>query len=370
MVETKYEVNVTNAVLAIIILYFVNKVILPFAGVAYYYVIKGGGWLYKSQNMHQQQNVFDDSACWMRLSVACQICLKEALLDVLHDQSIGGLPTDKYSLHSAIWRFYSARKKDLAKEIKPYQWDIMCHTCSPGMCPLVCRRYGVADSRDFDITCIITLIMYTTNLPPPPGKNGWKQKASNLPDTDTSKGAFVLRAREMRNWAAHCSVISFSSPGAFEDKWTELIDILKGLGYQNMRRFNKMKTSPLDSFIVQKITSLQEHYQEMETEKSNKSDVSLVQDELSKLNILVFDVEAKLDMKGDQSELTDLFKMLQKQKIATEQSFSLLERDVVDLHRRVQYLEANQAMLGSSSGMILNFLALHVLHIFIENMSQ
>ena len=363
MLERTFEVNSINAVLTIISLYFVARVILPFAGVVYHYVIVGGTWLFKNtkrKSAHQQQNVFDDSACWMRLSVACQIHLKEALLDVLHDQTSGGLPTNKYSLYSAI----CSKKKDLLKEIKPYQWNIMIHTCSPGMCPLVCHRYGVADSRDFDIPCIIILIMYTTNLPPPPGKNGWKQKASNLADTDTSKGAFVLRAREMRNWAAHCSIISFSSPGAFEDKWTELKDILKGLGYQNLTRFNEMKTSPLDPFIVQQITSLQERYQDLETKKSNESDVSLVQDELAKLKILVSDVEAKLDMKGDQSQLTDLFKMLQKQKIATEQSFSLLERDVVDLHRRVQYLEANQGMTGSSSGM------LNVLLISMEKMYQ
>ena len=326
--EITSENTAVNAFFVIIVFYFAWNVIIPVVYKVYNWILII--WGYKKV---PRTNEFGDAACWMRLSVVIQVCLKEALLAILHDPTIGGLSRNKFDLHSALVRFKKLKEKDLVKEIKPYQWNIMCHTCTV-QCPPICPDCGVAKSEDFDITCIIILIIHATWLPPPSGRQGWKQKSPN--PLDTSKAAFILRARQLRNWIFHSSLCGQDS---FEDKWMELEDILIGLAYQNMARFQDMKTASLDPFLLQEITLLKELYENLEEGKSSVADMSNVQDVLKKLQDIVTDLQVKIGQKSDQSEMQTAFQKFLEQKSRTERRFSSLEKNVIELTRRVEHME-------------------------------
>jgi len=47
---------------------------------------------------------------WLRLSVVNDVCVKEALLDILHDPLTGGLPRNKQQLFVVLYSFKKNKK--------------------------------------------------------------------------------------------------------------------------------------------------------------------------------------------------------------------------------------------------------------------
>ena len=81
---------------------------------------------------------------WMRLSVTNQICIKEALIDILHDPN-DGVSKDKQTFCALLVVFKSKEEKNLEKVIKPFQWEILCHVCDASCS---CLLYTSPSPRD------------------------------------------------------------------------------------------------------------------------------------------------------------------------------------------------------------------------------
>ena len=156
---------VNNAFLVIVGLYFLWNVIVPFVYKVYLVIAT---WF---KGPPPPRNEFSGAAYWMRLSVTIQECLKEALLDVLHDPACGGLRRNKFDLYADLCTFKQRYEKKLSKEIKPFHWEIMCHKCTSS-CDPICLKHGISISESFDLTCIFVLIINATRLPPPSGASG------------------------------------------------------------------------------------------------------------------------------------------------------------------------------------------------------
>ena len=95
------------------------------------------------------------------------------------------------------------------------------------------------DSSEFDITLICILIRNCTTLPPP--VNGWDDK--NPPPHDQSLAAFVIRAREWRNFVQHTEPKNITQ-AIFQQKWAEGANIIQNLGFQYDT--NNLQTISLD----------------------------------------------------------------------------------------------------------------------------
>jgi len=182
---------------------------------------------------------------WMRLSVTNHICVKEALLDVLHDP-VNGVSKDKQTFCTVLVAFKAQEEKNLKGVIKPFQWQILCHVCDVN-CPMPCPKKGHTDSNDLDITCIIVLIRYLTTLSSPLGRKGWEQIFPQ--HGDTSVAAFVLLARDLRNFLSHCSLVDLQTKVDFDREWKRMKNILSGLGYKNMTLFHQLELASLDPYL-------------------------------------------------------------------------------------------------------------------------
>ena len=221
------------------------------------------------------------TACqnWMRLSVTNKVCVKEALLDILHDP-VDGISKDKQTFFALLVAFKAKEEKNLKGVIKPFQWQILCHVCDAN-CSIPCLKNGKTDSNDLDITCIIVLIIHLTKFPPPLGRNGWKIK---LPiQGDTSVAAFVVLARDLRNRLSHCSLNNLQTKADFDKEWKQMESILLGIGYKDMAKFRQFELASLDPYLNHQVQTLKD-------EVSN-----LAQVDINNLKCLISQVDQKLD---------------------------------------------------------------------------
>lgn len=185
---------------------------------------------------------------WIRVAVSLHLCVKKALLDILHDPVFNGLPRCHIQLYQRLYQFKMNLPTSLKKVIKSFQWEKMCHCCT-GQCPNPCPRQGKTNAEDLDITCIVILITNLTTVPPPQG--GWNNPHPN----DVSVGAFILLARHLRNDINHCSVEDISSEMDFNDYWQRIESILVGLNFKNMNLFHELKTASLDAKTDQRMAA-------------------------------------------------------------------------------------------------------------------
>jgi len=228
---------------------------------------------------------------WLRLSVVNDVCVKEALLDILHDPLTGGLPRNKQQLFVVLYSFKKNKKHVWTGHIKPFQWQILCHACDGG-CANPCPKSGQTDSNDLDITCIVVLIIHLTTLPPPLGKKGWKQI---IPlQADNSKAAFVLLAKNLRNFLAHCCLGKLQTQKDFVAMWTRMEDIVKGLGYKNMVLFVHMKTISLDPYITHQVACLQNRITNIDYTKCDKTEMAIVKVEIDSIKYLIAQLEQQI----------------------------------------------------------------------------
>ena len=254
---------------------------------------------------------------WMRMSVANKICVKEALLDILHDPVIG-VSKNKQSFCTLLVQFKVKEGKFLNGVIKPLQWQILCHVCDAN-CSTPCPKNGQTDSNNLDITCIIILIRYLTKLPAPNGK-GWKQ---TLPEQgDTSVAAFVLLARDLRNRMSHCSLEDLQTKADFDREWKKIEDILLGLKYKNMVAFHQLETASLDPYLNQQVQSLKDAV------------MDLANVEINNLKLLIHQVDQKVNATDDsmKREVDSIKSMIDDHELRILQ----LEKDIQELKHQQQ----------------------------------
>ena len=208
---------------------------------------------------------------WIRSGVALQRCVIPALLSVLHnsnnDPSYTGLPADETKLFQRLWLFKKREEKNLIKVVRSDQWAVLCPAS------------GKTDSKTFDVTLLVIVIRYETNLPAP--KGGWGIK--NPDANDFSKAAFCIAARELRNRIIHSSIKSLEPVKEFDDVWCKLEEVLNGLNFDDMPSFQTLKHSTLDhTLLLQAVFALQDKLSDMETAVISKDLKTAVQFETIK----------------------------------------------------------------------------------------
>lgn len=176
---------------------------------------------------------------WIRVNLAVEIHLKQALLDILHnvdnDPAYQGLPKDGKLLYAKMVQFKAKHQKKLVKVLKKDQWDVLCNQAT-----------GISDSKHWDITVIIVVIINELQLPAP--LDGWKQ----FPPAahDKSKAAFVLIARYLRNMVKHGSLKDVVTVQQFNTIWGQIKSALQDGNYRNMMDFNELETRDLEFYTV------------------------------------------------------------------------------------------------------------------------
>ena len=198
---------------------------------------------------------------WIRIAITVNTYIKEELLIILHNP-INGLPKDPKKLYAVLLAFKQTHQKKLKNIIKDFQWDKLCHVCDH-TCPAGCSRNGTTDSSTFDVTLIVILII-NFNLVAPP-RNGWRKALDPL---DTSRGAFVIRSRDLRNLLNHSTTDDLNKN--FTKHWNEAECILVGFGSKNLSSFRALEKKSLDPDTVQRIDDLCKGVDGMLTIKNNE----------------------------------------------------------------------------------------------------
>ncbi|XP_057299033.1 uncharacterized protein LOC130629724 [Hydractinia symbiolongicarpus] len=166
------------------------------------------------------KNIIKLCEFWLKLCLYIENFIKPALLNVLHNVnnrgSYQGLPSDPNRLYNDL-RNHLAKLTKLKdkKIIKSDQWLLLFPVNQQ------------TDSSKFDTTLIVLLIKNCTTFPSP--SEGWKQKLPAA--TDTTIGAFILRASEFRNFIIHYANPDTLEESEFNKIWSQGEKILNGLGY-------------------------------------------------------------------------------------------------------------------------------------------
>ncbi|XP_057309487.1 uncharacterized protein LOC130647589 [Hydractinia symbiolongicarpus] len=166
---------------------------------------------------------------WLRLAMFILGPLRDALLNVLHNNGVPNQPKDLYN-------FLNSKKSLLARlkgkgVITQPQWRLLF----PG-------GKNETDSNLFDITLIMLLIEALTSIKPNDGD--WRN--NNQPVMDISVGAFCIRAKSLRNYLNHFPNIADLKNPDFSTKWSELLIVINGLKYNTPFNVNDLKTVSLD----------------------------------------------------------------------------------------------------------------------------
>ncbi|XP_066917868.1 protein Daple-like [Clytia hemisphaerica] len=201
---------------------------------------------------------------WLRLATFLHGPLKSFLLHVLHDPSYNGLPQDPQKLYQALSTPANRKTINDLKNGKNGKKKVLQQDQVDALLP---PTGNATDSSQFDVTLICILIINFTNLPAP--LKGWKNK--NPPATDLSIGAFVIRAREWRNYIHHTDPDKINQT-EFNQKWMEGEQIINNLGftYDTMQ----LKTMSLD-LKYEKVVKSMYLYLERKQETLSKQQMAL-----------------------------------------------------------------------------------------------
>ena len=158
------------------------------------------------------------------------------------------------------------------------QWDILC------------PQNQQTHSKDFDITLLVAVIRSVIGLKP---KGGWKIEV--LEPNDTSIGAFVFLAKNLRNEIKHGSVDNIQDLKQFQHYWKRIRDILVGLHFSDMASFDLLETSPLDKHIdtISKLVfDLEKRVDVLRNEATdNTNDIRNLNKNIQSINNLCFKLE-------------------------------------------------------------------------------
>ena len=242
------------------------------------------------------------SEYWIRVNLAVEYCVKNVLISVLHnldnDATYQGLPQDATLLHQRMLQCKQDVKHPLHKVLSDDQWDILCPPNQQ------------THSKDLDITLLVAVIRSVIGLKP---KGGWKIKV--LEPNDTSIGAFVFLARDLRNEIKHGSVDNIQDLKQFQHYWQRIRDILVGLHFTDMESFNSLETCPLDKHIdtISKLVFDLEKRVDVLRNKAtdNTNDIQNFNKEIQSIKTFLSKLEnekankSELKIKADKSELVN-----------------------------------------------------------------
>ena len=283
------------------------------------------------------QNAIKEIEHWLRLTCFLHDPMKNALLQVLHnklnDPSYQGIPENPV----ALYQFFSNNRNtlhDLVKK-KLLRKDQLELLLPPGG--------NQTFSSDFDVTLITLIIQYFTNLSPP--KKGWKTK--NPPSTDLSIAAFVIRAREWRNFINHVDAKTIDLL-LFQQKWQEGCDIINGLKYQYNTKF--LETMPLDPKHDLVLKSLKwclavqsNDIQDLQCDVNDlRSDITTIQCEISSRA-----AEIEADIKSHDQSITDMKDEIAEVNENFEEMVNQIQNisQAVELHNNLNPTTADSGML-------------------------
>eukprot|EP00111_Clytia_hemisphaerica_P013582 TCONS_00039922-protein len=219
-----------------------------------------------------QQNVVTKSDCWIRVNLALEFCVKDALLSILHnldnDPVYQGLPQNPGQLYQHM--LTCKRNTKYGQDA----WDKLCP-----------QNKQQTDSKDWDITLIVAVIRNETNLKP---SGGWKKVKS----TDQSKAAFVDRARQLRNEIKHGSAADLDTVVQFNICWNKIETILLGLKYQNMALFHDLRTSSLDKYNAEILKIVKNFKHDLDSLSNQATDNAF---EIKALKLKIKSLEEMID---------------------------------------------------------------------------
>ncbi|XP_066936874.1 uncharacterized protein [Clytia hemisphaerica] len=270
-------------------------------------------------------NAIKEIEHWLRLTCFLHDPIKNSLLQVLHnklkDSSYQGIPDNPV----ALYQFFSNNKNTLNqlvqnKILKKDQLELLLPTGG-----------NQTFSSEFDVTLIALLIQNFTNLPPP--KKGWKNK--NPPSTDTSIAAFVIRAREWRNFINHIAAKTIDLI-LFQQKWQEGCDIIKGLKYTYNTTF--LETMPLDPKHNLVLKSLKKCFAKL---KSNQKTIS---DQVQDIQCDVFDIQ--IDATTIKKDVADI----RRDVADIQDNVTDIRRDAADIRRNVADINTNISEMDKDLG--------------------
>uniref|UniRef100_A0A7M5WV34 DZIP3-like HEPN domain-containing protein n=1 Tax=Clytia hemisphaerica TaxID=252671 RepID=A0A7M5WV34_9CNID len=250
------------------------------------------------------------SEYWVRINLALEYCIKEVLIDVLHnvhnDTSYTGLPTCPKQLYQIFVQCKQNKKHELNKVLKKEQWEILC------------PQNGSTNPEDWDITLLIAVLRSVVGLQP---AGGWKIKS--LQPNDQSIGAFLFLIRNLRNELMHGSINAVSNLQAFKQLRSRMENILLGLKYKNMQMFYDLESCPLDKHVLvisRMVTNLDQEVDLLRNEASDNSNaiknieqtnqwIKTYLKQLSSAKADKTDVEdlaKSMNMKADKDEIDEL----------------------------------------------------------------
>ncbi|XP_066926046.1 uncharacterized protein [Clytia hemisphaerica] len=193
------------------------------------------------------EKLINDIQFWLRLATFLHEPLKLFLIWILHnlgnDPSYKGLPQNPQLLFQELSTLVNQRKinKLKGKVLQQDQLDLLLPPSG-----------NATDSSTFDVTLLCILIRNFTTIPAP--INGWNDK--NPPANDLSIAAFVIRAREWRNFVHHTDPDTITQ-AMFNQKWLEGEQIINNFGFTFLTA--KLQTQSLDPRYDNVFNSLQQY---------------------------------------------------------------------------------------------------------------
>lgn len=270
---------------------------------------------------------------WIRVNLAVELHIKDALLDILHnssnDPSYQGLPTNGYLLYQRMVQFKTSHGKKLARVLKQDQWDTLC------------PNSGISNSQEWDITLITVVIINVLQLPPP--INGWNQPPHV---SDTSKAAFVLRARKIRNEIKHGSLKDISTNQQFNQIWTQTEKALHDVGYnQNkMKQFNDLETNDLEFYTPSVVNILKAKFQQLEVDLHKCMNDQQNQRHQQQQDLIFFHNKTRKDLdifsRNLQTDIQNVQDTLKRFESYANHQLEVMENQVDENKQRIDKIEA------------------------------
>jgi hypothetical protein len=273
-----------------------------------------------------QDSRLDEIKCkeWMKLTRMLKVCLRQALLDVLQDPKIDGLPKDKTALKDVLQEFrFENEHAMLGEIISKDQWDRIYHKCTEN-CPSPCNTAGESDIRSLNISTLAVLVQYLTETEPP--KTGWLKEPA---EEDGSKSACVVRANRLRE-DQFTGAISCKSTDDLQSIWLKTETCLKGLEYGNMDVFYYLKEAAIHELESEQIEALVDKCasynirdqesdliaQEIEVLKNLVKSYSLKDEEIDKLVVKTHPDKVNITM--EENDETVIIEIIALENIANE----------------------------------------------------
>ena len=174
--------------------------------------------------------LFNDYDHWIRCVIDINHHVRNALLDILHDE-INGLPRDPTELYKKLSEEYN---KSGNNKFQKY-FDGVKDKIEGAVLMPSCKK---SNSKNWDNTLIVRMIsIFRKDIKTPKGKGGWSTKTPD--EDDFPLPAYVILAREIRNLFFHSTMDDFKPLCEYKSKKEDIRNILVGLGYKNMLEFDE-----------------------------------------------------------------------------------------------------------------------------------